>query len=630
MLMPLYRWCHLRRAWAVAWLVVLGCESAPKQTSPMSSVGPARRIHPAGTTQPAAEVEVPKPSDQVPSRPLLPAETQPAAATDLSEQVPDPGAIRATLEQERDAELDLINRRTIAGNGKERERKEVEVTYGRRINGVMQKVSVIDRPKRVELTLAEVIRRTLQNNYYLQAQAYNPAVETTRIVEAEAQFDAVFFTNYNYDKKDQPTSSQLMSSMSDTRTGEGGVRKLLATGMQVQVSYVLTRTLTNLVFQTLNPSYFNNLVFEFRQPFLRGFGLDYNRAQIELRRLDRAISVERLRKEVRETIYNVAEAYWRLYQARRSVGVSARLLTDLETILEWLQQRKEAGYDVYGVQLNLTRSRIEQRRAEYIRRVSNVKNAEDALKALLNDPDINLSQDIEIIPVDAVSLEPLTIDDLGEISAALQYRPELKEARHVIEQSKLALGVAKNQALPKLDVLFRYVVDGLGGNWGKAFHQMSKNDFNEYVLGIEFEWPLGDRGPEAAVRRSRLQEAQAIASQRAQIENIIREVRQSMNDLRTSYAQMGPALRAAIASRDQLRATKARQERLDPPSLQVELDAHDALAGARDGLLTVLANYNIALSDLERRKGTLLLYNNIVIQGGDDESYQLPYQPKAP
>ena len=263
-------------------------------------------------------------------------------------------------------------------------------------------------------------------------------------------------------------------------------------------------------------------------------------------------------------------------------------------------------------------------------RLSNVGNAEDALKALMNDPDLNLAQDIEIIPVDAASLESLTIDELGEIAAALQYRVELREARHTIEQAKLAIGVAKNQALPKLDVMFRYVAEGLGGNWGKAFHQMTTNDFTEYVLGIEFEWPIGNRGPEAAVRRARLQQAQAIASQRAQIENIIREVRQSMNDLRTSYAQIGPALRAAQASRDQLRATKARQERLDPPSLQVELDAHEALAGARDGLLTVLSNYNIALSDVERRKGTLLEYNNIVIRGVDNESSQDPYQPYKP
>lgn len=624
-----FRRSHTRCAWLVvaAWMIAVGCESAPQQEA-VTSIGPARRATTGTASRPAADV--PALSDQVPSKPLPPAETQPASMEDIREQIPDPAHLRASIEMERDAELAVIDQRTAVPQDRERERKEIEVGYARRIAAVMAKTSRIDRPKRVELTLIDAVRRALLNNYFLQAQAYNPAIETTRIVEAEAQFDAVFFSKFQYDKQDQPTSSQLMSSQSDTRSTEAGVRKLLASGMQVQVSYALTRAMTNMPFQTLNPALSNNLIFDFKQPFLRGFGLDFNLAQIENNRLGREISLDQLRKEIRETIFNVDQAYWRLYETRRSVGVSSRLLTDLEQILEWLQQRKEAGYDVYGVQLNLTTSRIEQRRAQYIQRLNNVRNAEDALKALMNDPEINLAEDIEIIPVDAASLEALTIDEFGEIAAALQYRAELQEARHRIEQAKLAIGVAKNQALPKLDVMFRYVAQGLGGNWGKAFHQMTTNDFTQYVLGMEFEWPIGNRGPEAGLRRARLQQAQAIAAQRAQIENIIREVRQAMNDLRTSYAQIGPALRAAQASRDQLRATKARQERLDPPSLQVELDAHEALAGARDGLLTVLANYNVALSDIERRKGTLLEYNNVVIRGVDNESSEAPYQPSMP
>jgi uncharacterized protein YhdP len=136
--------------------------------------------------------------------------------------------------------------------------------------------------------------------------------------------------------------------------------------------------------------------------------------------------------------------------------------------------------------------------------------------------------------------------------------------------------------------------------------------------------------PSRVIRRARLQQTQAIASHRAQIENVIREVKQAIRDLQTSYEQVGPSLRAARASRDQLQATKARQERLDPPSLQVELDAHEALAASRDALLQVLANYNIALSNVERAKGTLLRYNNIVIRGADDETSQAPYRATMP
>lgn len=605
----------------------VGCEAAPHEAK-LAPVPAGHHAKAVGTARLAQDRPATGAPADVPSRLVRPADIPPPnAPADILVQLPDPRTVRGVIEKERDEELAQINDRPGVPEDKDRSRQEVGLTFNRRLQGVQEKLAAIHRDKQFELGLMDAIRRTLQHSYGLAVQGYYPAIDTAHIVEAEAQFDAVYFANYNYNKQDRPTASQLTSTLTDTRTFQTGVRKLLSTGTQMQVSYQITRNWTNLVFATLNPAYFNDLALEFRQPFLRGFGLDYNRAQIEIRKLDRAISVDRMQKEVRETIHSVEQAYWGLFQARRAVSVSARLLTDLETLLEWLNQRKEAGYDVYGVQLKLTLSRIEQRRAEFIRRCNEVKNTEDALKTLMNDPQLTLAEDIEIIPIDTALLEPVTLDELGEISAALSNRSELREARHTIEQAELAVGVAKNQAMPKLDAMFRYLIDGLGTHWDRAFSQMADNDFNEYVVGIEFEWPIGNRGPEAALRRARLQQAQAIAAQKAQVENVIREVRQAIRELQTNYEQIGPSLRASLASRDQLRATKARQERLDPPSLQVELDAHEALAGSRDALLQVMANYNVALSNLERRKGTLLQYNNIVIRGADDERYLAPYKP---
>jgi outer membrane protein TolC len=248
----------------------------------------------------------------------------------------------------------------------------------------------------------------------------------------------------------------------------------------------------------------------------------------------------------------------------------------------------------------------------------------------MNDPHLNQSIEAAIVPTDTPTLEPLMLDMLGEVTAGLNYRAELREARLAIEQAQIAIGVAKNQALPRLDLLFRYIIDGLGGNADRAFSQLSENDYNEYVLGLEFEWPIGNRGPEAALRRARLQQTQAIAGHRAQIENVITQVKQAVYDLMTNYEQIGPSFRAARASADQLVAIRARQERRDPPSLEVELNANEALANARQQLLQALIDYNIDIVNLERQKGTLLRFNNVVIRGSDDECYQEMYRPLAP
>jgi len=402
---------------------------------------------------------------------------------------------------------------------------------------------------------------------------------------------------------------------------------MLSTGMQVQVSYSLNRSETDLVFQTLNPTYFNSFIVQFQQPLLRGFGLDYNRAQIELTKLDREMSIEKLKRDVRETLFNVEQAYWQLLQARRVVGVVSQLLSDLEIIYKDLNERLEAGYDVYRVQLSFIQSRIERHEAEFVSLTKRVRDAEDALKRLMNDPEMDLSKDVGIIPVDVPLIEPLVLDQIGEVAAGLSNREELREAKLAIEQAQIGVGVAKNQALPKLDVLFRYVVDGLGSNADRAFSQLSENDFHEYVVGLQFEWPIGNRGPEAKIRQARLQQAQAIAAHRDLIENVILEVQQAIRMIQSEYEQVGPSYRWVTSSEEWAEATKARQERRDAPNLQIELDSYESLSVGRRQLLDTLVRYNVALSNLERQKGTLLEYNNIVIRGAEDPKQMTPYRP---
>lgn len=617
-------------------LLVLGCETDKPSGA---QIGPARRATEVAAAR-LADSPPPQEVRDVPVRPAGPAETQPAEPFEvIDEQVPDPLVLLDTIVAELDripakleqvqAELEQSDLSPVRRQVLLEERSDLlerQTAYPE----LIRRLETIHRPDVVHLSLTEAVRRAVLNSHVIQVAAYAPAIETARVVEAEAQFDAVFFTDFNYDKQNRPAASQLSGTDTQTRVWTTGIRKLLSSGMQAQTGYAVTRSQTDLIFQTLNPSYFNQLFLEFRQPLLRGFGLDFNRAQIKLRKFDRSISDEQLRREMRETIYNVEQAYWRLFQSRRSLAVSARLVTNLESILRSLRQRHEMRFDVYHVQLKLTESRYEQRQAEFVRLRNQVHNAEDTLKALINDPELNLARDLEIIPSDEPTISPLMVDVLGEVTAALSFRSELREARLQIEQAQVAIGVAKNQALPRLDVVFRYVIDGLGGNWDRAFSQLTDKDFEEYLLQIQFEWPIGNRGPEAALRQARLRQAQAIAAHRAQIENVVLETQTAIRDLHSAHDQIGPSFRSAKASAEQLLVTQLRQERRDVASLQVELDAHELLSTSRQNLLQALADHNIAIVNLERRKGTLLEYNNILLNAVHDDRELEAYGPVGP
>jgi len=482
---------------------------------------------------------------------------------------------------------------------------------------VLERMDTIRRPdQQVHLTLQDAIRRALETNYAIQIVRYNPAIETTRIVEAEAAFDALFFTNIAKNNIDRPSGNQLEATDIDAFTSSYGIRKVLPTGMSVRGSYDLGRTKSALSFQQINPQYTSNLVFEMRQPFLRGFGIDFNRSIIMLAKNDRLIGDQAFRRQVRDTLRQVEEFYWRLVFARRDVVISARLLGEYETIYDYLVARQ--AFDITPVQISATKANLEQSKAEFVRRRAAVFDAEDRLSAAMNSKDVDLADDIELIPDDVPPLHRFDVDRLAEVQTALDNRQEIKEQELRVANTEILVGRAKNGELPRFDLTFRSTTDGLGTNADSSFDELTRNKYIEYFIGVEFEMPIGNRGPRAAHQRSRLQYVQAVATLRRVFEEVILDVNLTTRAMSTAYDQIGPSFEAAEAREKEVDSIVARAERKDFNTLNSELSARQSRANARRAMILAMVEYNIAIIDLERAKGTLLNYNNVVIPLDDE------------
>ena len=193
-------------------------------------------------------------------------------------------------------------------------------------------------------------------------------------------------------------ATSLLGSNNDTLTMNWGITKLLPSGMQATTRVDLQRRSTDNTFQELNPAWSSAWVVELRQPLLRGFGLDFNRSMIRLARLDHRISENAFRRQVITTLVDVERAYWDLIRARREVVISGRTLASFEMIYDYLWQRRE--FDAYKIQIAETKARLEQTKAQFVQVLANVRNAEDRLINLMNLPDLDLADEIEIIPLD--------------------------------------------------------------------------------------------------------------------------------------------------------------------------------------------------------------------------------------
>jgi outer membrane protein TolC len=222
-----------------------------------------------------------------------------------------------------------------------------------------------------------------------------------------------------------------------------------------------------------------------------------------------------------------------------------------------------------------------------------------------------LADDIEIIPVDVPTRMPVLLDPAGELQTALDNRSEIVEAKLGIDSARIQVGAAKNQSMPQLDVIFRYAVDGLGGSQHDAFDEVSKHDFTEYLFGLEFEIPIGNRRARAALKAAELTYSQAIAGLKQAYEQVMLDVNIAVREVQVTYDQIEPNFQSAEASADQVESIQLRAENQNFLTLNNELNARQALAQARADLLGSMIDYGIALIDLERAKGTLLRYNNI-------------------
>ncbi len=529
------------------------------------------------------------------------ADAQPISPQRLEWHLPDPELNRQTL-------IDHLARARESGD-KDAAKRAVRV---------LELIESIRRPKQIRLSLEDVIRRTLANNFTIQTLSYNPAVETTRVVEAESVFDAVVFANANNVNVDQPTANTLVSNDARFTTASFGLRKLLATGAQVRGQYDFNRQDQDFAFQFLNPAYTSTFTLEVRQPLMRGFGLDFNRSLIVVANNNRRISDLEFRRTIRTTLRSVEELYWRLAQARRDAVATARLLAEFEAILEILEARR--NFDVRKAQLDTTRASLERTRALFIQErtgihtiAPGISTAQDELVAIMNDPEINLADDIEIIPVDFPTLQRFELDRLGEIQTALDGRTEIKEQELRIATARIEVGRAENTELPRFDLLFRTESRGLGASADASFDEVSRSNFIDYVVGLEFDVPIGNRGPKAASRRATLRHLQAIAQLKTVLEDVILDVNHAVDALNTTHEQLAPLARSMEAREGEANSRSVRATGFDYNTLINLLGAWQELRGGRQDLFRRIVDYNIAIIDLERAKGTLLSYHGVVI-----------------
>jgi outer membrane protein len=479
----------------------------------------------------------------------------------------------------------------------------------------------------VRMSLQEVMQRAVAHNSAVAVAGYEPAIDETRVIEADARFDPSFFATVGFqDEKVLSPSSSFVSINPFNPSGfqsfsvQSGIRQNLFSGGQAELSYRTQRIFRDEGFSENlgpNPYYLNELLLRVTQPLLRDFGSEINRARITIARNNQRISVLEFRRTLEEEISATEDAYWQLVQAVQEVRIQEELLGETIRTADILEARRRAGADVTRVQTSQAEAAVASREAVLVRARARVNDLSDELKRRMGDPAYPASSAVVILPAVDPLLDPIHFDPAEQFDTALRNRLELGQQQVRIDSAAIALDVAKNNILPQLNLVGQVAFQGAGEDLGEAFDENWEGREPSYSVQLEYEIPFGNRLARSVLRRAQLQRSQAIEGYIQQIKLIEQEVSTALREVDTSYNEIIKRREAVFRSKDSLRAIQQRREAdeaLTPTFVQLELDSQQTYANARAEEAQAIRSYNVGISRLERAKGTLLRYNNVVMQ----------------
>ncbi len=473
----------------------------------------------------------------------------------------------------------------------------------------------------VEMTLQQAIQLAAQNNLDVQIARIQPAINQAAIDQAEAAFDAVFFTNLDFQKLDTPQPAttpgfgQFGSVRSDERTLTTGIRKNLTSGGDMTISTELARRRRDPSFFNVKTFYDANILMTLNQPLLRGFGADVARAQILINANARREAIERLRQQLHDTLLDTETVYWGLVFARQQLLIQNRLLE--RTVADRDQLKQRENFDVSPVRLTEANSFVELRRADVIRARQLVRITSDRLKQLIYAKDMTVAGELLIVPLDKPVDLPVSFSLLDAVSTALRHRPLLQRALIGIDDASIEQRVADNARLPQLDLSATVRFNGLSSDKtvDDAYSNLTDGDFIDYLLSAQFEVPLGNRGPEAEFLQRQLQRRQAVIAYQRTAEQVVLEVKEALRELQQNYQLIDAARAARRAASDNLRAIEEQEEAgvaLTPEFLlDLKLSTQQRLANAEIQEVQAMTDYNTAIAGFYRVMGTLLERNQI-------------------
>lgn len=425
----------------------------------------------------------------------------------------------------------------------------------------------------------------------------------------------------------------------NSTTGSLGLQQGFSWGTQYSLNYTTLSESLNSTTSNYNPYTSGSLGLTITQPLLRGFGAAVNRRFIRIAENDQKIGNLVFQQQLINTVYGVSRLYYDLAALADDVQVKRETLTAARTLYQNTKSQVEEG-TLAPVELTRAEAEVAGSEQDLVNSEGLFSEQEVIMKNVLTrrgtmDPEIRAAHIITTESLRVPDKEPEgNLDNM--VSAALNSRPDLKQAALQLTNAQIYLKGTRNELLPEVDVVALAQSTGLAGTmnalnpaltsgaaamnmlpylggYGSSLSQIFSIKSPAYGVGVQLNLPLRNRVAQADVVRDEIQVRQTEA-----------RLLQLRNQAQLEVDDAVIALRRARAAYDA--AVKTRQ--LQAQSVEIEelrlengvstaffvIQYQSYLAQARSTEVAARGNYFKARATLDRAIGQTLERNEVSVQ----------------
>jgi outer membrane protein TolC len=475
----------------------------------------------------------------------------------------------------------------------------------------------IPGPRTFHLTLDQAITKVLANSPEIRIVSLDASVAEQIIIKSKADLDPTAFGRYNYEETDVPTTTPSEIGQSNVRTLESGVKQKITTGGEWSFSYALTRSWDDLYYRNPAKRFEPVLAFQLKQPLMRDGSREVTLAGIDVAHLNHQIALLGFRQKAEDLCTAVITAYWQLAQAREDLRIQRQLLDMAGETFGKVEGRR--AIDATDVQIQQAQVNVRARQAQLLQAERRVTDAQDILARLLADPQMDLIHEYEIVPDTQPTRISSTLDPHQVLQKAVQDNPILRQAHLGVRIADINLRVAKNQGMPRLDLVASASIPALAETVSVAHDMLLDSNYRSFAVGVVMEYPLGgNRQREAEWQKRRLERKKAVATVQNLADQVAVQAKERIRRAQTSFAEIQVQQQAVEATNIQLQAiadSEPVRDKLTPEFLLVKLQAQESLAESLRSHARAIAEYNIALAELAQTTGSVLTLHPIELPG---------------